>query len=328
MEKSESSRRRTKPKRKSLNSFPSMCSSDSPVRAALIAAYISAFSFVIGSCIYAAGAAYENHGDLLSAFTGKRAEESYMNYTALNATYVRDIWDARRSAGPCYVISELIEAFAWALALPAIIALGDMIGGLRSCAKISSVCFTIAAISSMINFTFQAGLTSTVDWMLSWDSMSSTQIEEDLNNNKFSAIQSLEISYMVAQSRTIWLFAMDDLLLSVGLFSLSFLVLKTREKALSKCFAFYGIFLSLFAFIGFICEVLRFVNWFEFRIASSAINAFIMGVFFPLWLLLFACQLKGAASEGPTYQTTSKARQATSKTPVDDGDMHDIELHA
>ena len=88
------------------------------------------------------------------------------------------------------------------------------------------------AIITLINLTFQLGTLSVTDWISNWPLL--MDAEAHSHDGGFGPLQALEISYLVGQSRWIWLFAMDMLLLSIGWSAVTFLIFSARRELESR----------------------------------------------------------------------------------------------
>ena len=65
--------------------------------------------------------------------------------------------------------SELLGSCAWLFILPGVQCIADVTGGdQRSSAKLLTNAFTVAALITIVDFTFQAGMVSTTDWVSTW----------------------------------------------------------------------------------------------------------------------------------------------------------------
>lgn len=121
-----------------------------------------------------------------------------------------------------HLCAAAFGALAFVFMLPAIFSLAHALGGEgRSATSIMTIAFTAACALDALDFIFDLGLMHYTAWVSSWPLMHEVNHEHD---GGFGAIQSLEISYQVTHSRTLWLFAFDELLLSIGWGTTAFLV--------------------------------------------------------------------------------------------------------
>lgn len=165
-----------------------------------------------------------------------------------------------------------------------------------ACSQVMVACFLSAALVNVIDFIFQAGLVSTTDWISTWPVMQADVDQQ--HDGGFGPLQALEISYVVANSRTVWLFALDDLLLGLGLAMSAHLAFSSR--LLSSRWAYVGAVGAVAAFIGFILNVLRVVphSWRTFQNPAAAVTGLLHGVIFPVWILGLGWLLRGISAAG------------------------------
>ena len=133
--------------------------------------------------------------------------------------YLLRRWQARRDAQMPKLLGQLLYAGAWISALPVIYSLSQVLGGDdRSMTYIISSSFMAAAVLTCMEFTSEAGATQTSDWISTWpmilEASSDVMVEE---HNGFGPLQAFEMAYMLSHSRTLWLYAMDRILLAIAL---------------------------------------------------------------------------------------------------------------
>ena len=69
------------------------------------------------------------------------------------------------------------------------------------------------------------------------------------------------------------------------------------QPTFNKCFTYYGLFIGVISLIGFIADVLRFVNWHLYGRIAMAIQIVVGVILLPIWLLIFARQLPVATEK-------------------------------
>lgn len=268
-------------------------------RAAANFAFAGAICFVVSSLLYI---------DAFAVLTTTRstAPGGFQGYQQLNTTNLQAIWEGRRSSQGAFLFAELFGALGWFSLMPPVASMTAQLGGTtRSANSIVVSSFNGVAMITLIDITFQAGTISLVDWMSSWDIIADSS-EAHAHDGGFGAIQSLEISFRVSESRTVWLFAMDEILLTVGWLTTAFLVYTTRgaEQPLSKNFAHLSVCGALVAFIGFFLHVARYFSWRALSVAAALTGALVYLVLLPAWLVWLGVQLRNR-SEAVTYMQSN-----------------------
>ena len=107
---------------------------------------------------------------------------------------------------------------------------------------------------------------------------------------------------MVGQSRTLWLFAMDEMLLTIGLSTAAFLVYTSRGHSLpfATGFAHLSALIAAVALVGFGFHVGRLFSWQPMRAAAAVTTALVYMVLLPCWLVWLGVQLRNR-SEAVAY---------------------------
>ena len=284
-------------------------------RAVSNVSFCSAIMFVVSAMFYVWGFTTEfsaqfpeptmaNVRDrLLNRTAGEERMERYM---ALDPEILRPLWTARAAALMPYLLAEFSAAVAWAMVIPTVLSTAAVLGGHRSSSTAFSGCFIACAIISLINFTYQGGTVTVTDWISTWPSMQSRN-ETDPTDNEgtgFGPLQALEINFLISNSRTLWLFCMDELLVSIGLAFAAWLVCTGNNEYFGKCWAAYSILVSVFSLCGFFVNIFRMVRWREFGVLAGAMTAIIDAFFLPVWIVWLAFILRQASPPGPSYMTS------------------------
>lgn len=204
-------------------------------------------------------------------------------------------WHGRRQRQGLLVSGMFFSCFAWITLLSPARSLAKVLDaqGPKSASNAIFIVFVVAAALTVVEFTAEAGLSSTSDWISRWPEMMD---EHNATAYHFAALQSLEISYIMVHSRTLWLYAMDRLLFATGIVVASCLTYSTKQ--LSPGHAHLGLFAAFLAVLGFSFEVSRFVDWEVFVEAGLALQALLDGVILPIWLVWLGWQLRGVSDRG------------------------------
>ena len=173
-------------------------------------------------------------------------------------THLQARWRGRQEAQGVAMVAELTGALAWFSLMAPVGSMSALLGGeTRSANGILIACFNAVALLTLIELTFQAGMMGLVNKVSEWPVLANADAHE--HDGGFGALQSLEISFMVTRSRTAWLFAMDELLLSLGWALTAFLVYTSRgaDQPISRPFAHLSVVGSVVALIGFFFHVAK-----------------------------------------------------------------------
>lgn len=276
-----------------------------------VCAYISALCFFVSASIYLAGAVTQ---------TSAGGGGNFQSYMHLNTTTLQAVWAQRRAAQGQYLAAEIFGAVGWFSVLPAIETLAALTGG-HSAASILKWSFVSAAMLTLLDFTFQAGLVQMTDWISRWPFFMADKTdhpEPGIDQDHLGPMQVLEVSYLVSTSRTIWLFAIDELLLSVGFLMAALLVAGGKFRTREPFSMWWGVLSALgalLAFVGFILNCLRVLQWRAFATASGVLGLVYSGLLFPVWIIWLGAQLKSRSSEVPNEQRNTDTRGEVSATP-------------
>lgn len=209
-------------------------------------------------------------------------------------------WDARSRAYSPIVFGHLFAALGWLLSLPAVSALANcMLGGsTRSGSSTITYSFALAAALTVTEFVSEAGTADTAAWMERW-SMLQRPTQND--PGELTAAQSFEMSYVLTVSRTLWLYAFDDLLLALATTTAAWLLLTSHTEHLAKAHAYLGVLIALVCILDFAFEVNRMSNW---QWASNAVIVTTLTInvlLLPIWLLWLAVALHRLDRQGGAY---------------------------
>jgi hypothetical protein len=130
--------------------------------------------------------------------------------------------------------------------------------------KIMSLFFFAAAVLPTIEFLQNLGSYGMADVMTNWGDF-------DVN-----FLPSVEIAFLIAQSRGIWVFSLQFIFYGLAFATTSFLTLRYHQ--LPAAHAIVGLVCALLSFLVFIFEIVAFTDFETFAVA--------LGVTFGLWSLL------------------------------------------
>lgn len=183
------------------------------------AALLSAAFFALGS-IFLIVAANIEHGeewnstkDFRQPFIGgvqdmDATQAEVMHRNSVVALARR--WDARTRAKSSFISGSWMMGGAWFAAMPVVDTLASVLQAEQAGESAGSkvrLAFVTAAILSIIEFTSEAGTAQTTTWISTWPMMRDAVSDPD-PSQYFGALQTLEMTYLIAKSRTIWLYAL------------------------------------------------------------------------------------------------------------------------
>ena len=285
-------------------------------RAAANCAFIGAALFLLSAILFGTGfgiefsanvAASETHIDMMNS-TQRRAD--FNSWQELDVTVLKRRWEGRIASQTPHLLAELIAAVAWFTTLPAVSSAALVAGGnSRSATRVMYNAFVAIAAISTVDFTFQAGTVSMTDWLATWPVMDANHTHD----GGFGALQALELDFLVSSSRTVWLFALDDLLLAIALVTAAFLTY--TGKQLNRCWAHYSVAIAGVSAIGFCLMVFRLVSWRYVAMIAGLVTGITDAILLPIWMVALGIQLRRISNEG-TYAASM------SKGPANDVEMN------
>merc|ERR1711871_966203 len=117
------------------------------------------------------------------------------------------------------------EIVAWFSVSIPVSLFAEKFGRHSSEGKVLQAIFVIVAMFETMDMIMTAGSLSTANWISSWPPLSNKMaVTNHTSDGGFGAVQSLEISYRMAQSRRVWLDAVDSLFLSFGFYLMGRLI--------------------------------------------------------------------------------------------------------
>lgn len=221
-------------------------------------------------------------------------------------------WEQRQKASGTQLAGCFFAVLAWFLAIPPVASLASILddGGVRSASSTVTYSFVAASFLSMIEAMTEAGTAQTADWMSrTWPVLYQPT---NANEGQLTATQSFEMTYTLMQGRTLWVFALHDLLLAGGLMSASYLIYTSRQ--MGKTLGHLGIASALVCLVDFGFEVSRFVNW---RVSSNAmiVTSLLLGaLLLPAWLLCLGLTLRRITIAGGAYAPAMHAARTADST--------------
>ena len=236
----------------------------------------------------------------------------FERWTRLDRPVLLEWFAARRSADPFLAAQFSFGSLGWITMLPAIDALATSLGGQqRSIISAMPTALKTAAILSLVQFTSQLGSAQTAAFISRWPALSARQAQRwdstNMRQHKHGtggALAALEISYQMTNSRTLWLYSADRLLLAASLGVYFFCVRTSKPHVpVSRPHATFGLCLAFVCLVGFALDVMRFVSW---TIAAylGFVTLLIDLIMLPIWLVWLGCVLRSVSEQGGAYTTS------------------------
>jgi len=281
----------------------------------------AALFFAVGAVLSGVGRGIENGGGGIGLMLGFPPNVTVTNHTrpflahAMKDEHIRHRWDMRQKAAGPKIVGELFAALGWFLAIPPVSCIAEILhdGGVRSAAPTITYAFVAASVLTMVQLTSLAGTAQTAEWMSStWPLLRASSVNEE---GELTAAQVFELSYFLSQSRTLWLFAMDDLLLAFGVGAAACLIYTSSQ--VNRALGHLGVAIVLLCCIDFAFEVSRFVDW---RVSSNAVvitSLFLDAVLLPAWLIGIGLTLQRITNSGGAYTATVERAVAAATTHVE-----------
>ena len=227
-------------------------------------------------------------------------------------------WSRRRDAQPYMLMGHVVSISGWFLALPAVSSFAQILGGPeRSASGLLQLSFLTAAILTVVEFTSDAGTAAASDWMSTWPLLSRQASDGgDGDDDSISALQSLEVSYIMSHSRTLWLFAVKGIMLAAALLASAFLICASSHLGAyagpaRKGHAAVSVLAALVCVIDFSFAVSRYWQWREFNNAAIVCTLLIEAILLPVWLLWITLVLRRISQQGGQYMSAFQTFQST-----------------
>lgn len=224
-------------------------------------------------------------------------------YVRLDHDAIVDRQRARADAQPFWVTAYVWSALGWLAAVPGVNCLSAILGGqTRSATEVISSAFKAAALLALVEFVSEMGTISTADWLAKWPAMT----YEVPHDGGFGAVAGLEISYLMTHSRTLWLFAVDRILLATALVLVAYCTYTSKTGLASRAHAHYSVLLAVVCLIGFGLDCARFVSWRAVAVPLVFFAILLDAIMLPIWLVWLGVWLRRVSERGGTYTSTAE----------------------
>eukprot|EP00943_MAST-04B_sp_MAST-4B-sp1_P008631 g8631.t1 len=187
---------------------------------------------------------------------------SYKDYIELKSELLFTLWSTRRKFLGWELLVDLFEMVAWfSISIPVSL-FAERFGRHDSKGKVLQAVFIIIAMFETMDMAMSAGSLSTADWIAGWPPLANKAVVTNHTyDGGFGAIQSLEISFRMAQSRRVWLNAIDSVFLGVGFYIMGKLIQHHSVYLNNTRFGVYCMVLSILTIVEFLISGLRYAQW-------------------------------------------------------------------
>jgi hypothetical protein len=233
---------------------------------------------------------------------------------------LREVWEQRHKASGNLLCGQAFAIAGWFFSIAPVAALAKLLDLGHGDAQVTTgnsivFAFVFTAALTVVEFVSEIGTSQVTEWITSsWRVLSPPGPDADAAGDYGSAMdevqyggitaaQNLEMTYIVVQSRSLWLFAMDDIFLLFAMLIAAWL--GVGSTTVPKDVGRFGLVVAFFCVLDFSFEVTRFVNW--RGSTNSVIITCLMLNFFalPWWLFKVGNLLRNIAEDAPVAATTS-----------------------
>lgn len=235
-------------------------------------------------------------------------------------------WQRRHDASRLDLLGHFATGVGWVSAIPAVSSLAHVLGGSeRSASHTVKYCFIAAAILTCTEFLSDSGTMQTANWLTQWNLL---QDESANDEGELTAAAAFELTYLMVQSRTLWLYAADDLLLAFALLSAAFLTYASKHQQVPKAHGVLGAVIALLCVLDFSFEVNRFENWRWSTNALIVTTLLVYVVLLPVWLLWLAHVLRKISRSGGAYLSTTGGEVTGNRVDPSRVDLENVQAAA
>jgi len=224
----------------------------------------------------------------LGVFTGTELPSSAKYQGGnLDPAYLQKLWAWNKSALPAVVVFDIFISVALLLLAHATICLKKCYRGGQGMARtLMSNCFLIGAVLPSIEFLQDLGSNTAAVWISGWQYLPDT------------ALQSLQISWLLALSRSIYLYALLYVLLSLGLFLNAYLSYSERPFGGIQ-HGLMGIVVGLVGYVTLGFEIASFFHT-NLYLGFGIVNIFWAMILMPAWMVWLGFLLGKFSSAVPS----------------------------
>ena len=189
---------------------------------------------------------------------------------------LREVWAQRHKASGNLLCGQAFAIAGWFFSIAPVAALAKLLDLGHGDSQVTTgtsivFAFVFTAALTVVEFVSEIGTSQVTDWITrSWKVLTPPGPDADVAGDYGSGVgevqyggitaaQNLEMTYIVVQSRSLWLFAMNDLFLIVAL-GTAFLLGRKSTKV-PPILGYIGLAVCFFCFLDWCFEVTRFVNW-------------------------------------------------------------------
>jgi len=212
-------------------------------------------------------------------------DDSVTSYWSLESNGLRDLWDARRRRLALQVLSDATAFVSYWLLLYGIYCVVKMFGKYSSgmARTVLRGSYIVGSIVPAVEILQNIGVLSAGIYISGHQSVPDT------------GFQVLEISYLMMNARSVWLFSVTYLFHSIGVLTVSYLTF-VEHGVLARKHGVLGIFVGIEGIIVFLLSIFVFFNSTVFLV--WAVVALLWGsLLYPIWLFWLSHQVQQASKE-------------------------------
>mmetsp|Transcript_3171 Transcript_3171/g.9246 ORF Transcript_3171/g.9246 Transcript_3171/m.9246 type:complete len:336 (-) Transcript_3171:426-1433(-) len=250
-----------------------------------MSAFVSVFFFLLGFLLHLIQYAGVG-GTVENPFLTDR-ESSFKRWTELDPAFLRQLWKYRASVADLHVATDFVLTIAFFLMAGAASSLSEVFDahghGHTAARNVFLPCFVFAAAMMVLDLTFNAGADTTAKFIA------------EMWNLDDATLKGFEVSYILSQSRGVWLFAMEWWFLGFGMVTGAYI--NSRSKMLSFKWTVCSLLIAVMCVCGFAAEIARLQNWVVASEVDIAVAILVGFVFLPVWLVWVGVHLKSLREE-------------------------------
>jgi hypothetical protein len=192
-------------------------------------------------------------------------------------TCMQEFWKEQQATFGVALTFDLLEALGALIVIPVILVLGEMFGSYYTESKFMSAAFIFAFAVNVVELCVRAGERGTTDFLTTWG-LGTTEL------------QSVTLTYIQVRGMFSWLFALDELVLGIGLICAATLGFRTSK--LPRWHSWLGVVTGVLAVVNFLLELARLGSWFTFSVIAGISMSVVGFILLPIWLITVGCYLQ------------------------------------
>lgn len=198
---------------------------------------------------------------------------------------VQQFWKGQRDSFTTTFLFDILEALGALLVIPVVLLFADMFGSYQIECRFMVPAFVFSFAVNAAELAIRAGERTVSGWIAgpSWD------LEP-------AQLRAVTLAYIQGQGQFSWLFAMDEVMLGVGLICAASLCF--RFGIMPRWHGWLSLVAGILAVINFGLELGRLGSWQTFSIFGGISTAVVGFILIPIWLVTIGCYLEVFAPPG------------------------------